>query len=155
MPHPCIWVMNALDQLQNQGRKVVLISHIQEMHERILQIQVRPLGAGARWCADLARPNLHWPCITERLICRKCWRRRILPFRPRRAARCIQFIYCCANHASVINRNHWPNGAIRPSGLLKVKEATVAALLLRKPSIAKRCQNEAHNRYCSVTPFDR
>jgi len=41
-------VMNALDQLQNQGRKVVLISHIQEMHERIpVQIQVRPLGAGA------------------------------------------------------------------------------------------------------------
>lgn len=41
-------VMNALDQLQNQGRKVVLISHIQEMHERIpVQIQVNPLGAGA------------------------------------------------------------------------------------------------------------
>lgn len=41
-------VMNALDQLQNQGRKVVLISHIQDMHERIpVQIQVRPLGAGA------------------------------------------------------------------------------------------------------------
>lgn len=41
-------VMNALDQLQNQGRKVVLISHIQEMHERIpVQIQVRPLGSGA------------------------------------------------------------------------------------------------------------
>ena len=41
-------VMNALDQLQDQGRKVVLISHIQEMHERIpVQIQVRPLGAGA------------------------------------------------------------------------------------------------------------
>ena len=41
-------VMNALDQLQSQGRKVVLISHIQEMHERIpVQIQVRALGAGA------------------------------------------------------------------------------------------------------------
>ncbi|MDQ9020890.1 AAA family ATPase [Acinetobacter sichuanensis] len=41
-------VMNALDQLQNQGRKVVLISHIQDMHERIpVQIQVKPLGAGA------------------------------------------------------------------------------------------------------------
>lgn len=41
-------VMNALDQLQNQGRKVVLISHIQEMHERIpVQIQVQPVGAGA------------------------------------------------------------------------------------------------------------
>ncbi|MEB3794080.1 MULTISPECIES: AAA family ATPase [unclassified Acinetobacter] len=41
-------VMNALDQLQNQGRQVILISHIQEMHERIpVQIQVKPLGAGA------------------------------------------------------------------------------------------------------------
>ena len=41
-------VMNALDQLQSQGRKVVLISHIQEMHERIpVQIQVQPVGAGA------------------------------------------------------------------------------------------------------------
>ena len=41
-------VMNALDQLQSQGRKVVLISHIQEMHERIpVQIQVKPIGAGA------------------------------------------------------------------------------------------------------------
>jgi len=41
-------VMNALDQLQSQGRKVVLISHIQEMHERIpVQIQVKAIGAGA------------------------------------------------------------------------------------------------------------
>ncbi|MDH2636216.1 AAA family ATPase [Acinetobacter nosocomialis] len=41
-------VMNALDQLQNQGRQIILISHIQEMHERIpVQIQVKPLGAGA------------------------------------------------------------------------------------------------------------
>ena len=41
-------VMNALDHLQSQGRKVVLISHIQEMHERIpVQIQVKPVGAGA------------------------------------------------------------------------------------------------------------
>ncbi|WP_298145692.1 AAA family ATPase [uncultured Acinetobacter sp.] len=41
-------VMNALDHLQSQGRKVVLISHIQEMHERIpVQIQVKPLGSGA------------------------------------------------------------------------------------------------------------
>ena len=41
-------VMNAFDQLQNQGRKVVLISHIQEMHERIpVQIQVQPMGSGA------------------------------------------------------------------------------------------------------------
>ncbi len=41
-------VMNALDHLQSQGRKVVLISHIQEMHERIpVQIQVKAVGAGA------------------------------------------------------------------------------------------------------------
>lgn len=41
-------VMNALDQLQSQGRKVVLISHIPDMHERIpVQIQVNPRGAGA------------------------------------------------------------------------------------------------------------
>lgn len=41
-------VMNALDQLQDQGRKVVLISHIAEMHERIpVQIQVQPLGSGS------------------------------------------------------------------------------------------------------------
>lgn len=41
-------VMNALDHLQSQGRQVVLISHVQEMHERIpVQIQVKPLGAGA------------------------------------------------------------------------------------------------------------
>lgn len=41
-------VMNALDHLQSQGRKVVLISHVQEMHERIpVQIQVKPLGSGA------------------------------------------------------------------------------------------------------------
>ncbi|MCH7309234.1 AAA family ATPase [Acinetobacter sp. NIPH 1852] len=41
-------VMNALDHLQSQGRKVVLISHIQEMHERIpVQIQVQPIGSGS------------------------------------------------------------------------------------------------------------
>lgn len=41
-------VMNALDQLQSQGRKVVLISHIPDMHERIpVQIQVKARGAGA------------------------------------------------------------------------------------------------------------
>lgn len=41
-------VMNALDHLQHQGRQVVLISHIQDMHERIpVQIQVNPIGAGA------------------------------------------------------------------------------------------------------------
>ena len=41
-------VMNALDQLQSQGRKVILISHIEEMHERIpVQIQVQPIGSGS------------------------------------------------------------------------------------------------------------
>lgn len=41
-------VMDALDRLQSQGRKVVLISHVQEMHERIpVQIQVKSIGAGA------------------------------------------------------------------------------------------------------------
>lgn len=41
-------VMNALDHLQSQGRKVVLISHVQDMHERIpVQIQVKTLGSGA------------------------------------------------------------------------------------------------------------
>jgi exonuclease SbcC len=41
-------VMNALDQLHHQGRQVVLISHIAEMHERIpVQIQVLPQGAGS------------------------------------------------------------------------------------------------------------
>lgn len=40
-------VMDALDKLQYQGRKVILISHIQEMHERIpVQIQVNRIGAG-------------------------------------------------------------------------------------------------------------
>ena len=41
-------VMDALDRLQSQGRKVILISHIQEMHERIpVQIQVTAKGSGA------------------------------------------------------------------------------------------------------------
>lgn len=41
-------VMDALDRLQDQGRKVILISHIQDMHERIpVKIQVIPQGAGA------------------------------------------------------------------------------------------------------------
>jgi exonuclease SbcC len=41
-------VMDALDRLQSQGRKVILISHIQEMHERIpVKIQVLPQGSGA------------------------------------------------------------------------------------------------------------
>jgi len=39
--------MDALDGLQAQGRKVGVISHVQEMHERIpVQIQVRRLGNG-------------------------------------------------------------------------------------------------------------
>ncbi|XID75453.1 AAA family ATPase [Alkanindiges sp. WGS2144] len=41
-------VMDALDRLQSQGRKVILISHISEMHERIpAKIQVIPQGSGA------------------------------------------------------------------------------------------------------------
>ena len=41
-------VMDALDRLQSQGRKVILISHVQEMHERIpVQIQVQNTSAGA------------------------------------------------------------------------------------------------------------
>ncbi|WP_106477360.1 AAA family ATPase [Phytohalomonas tamaricis] len=40
--------MDALDGLQAQGRKVGVISHVQEMHERIpVQVRVRPLGNGA------------------------------------------------------------------------------------------------------------
>lgn len=47
-PNSLHMVMDALDRLQSQGRKVVLISHVQEMHERIpVQIQIRPVGAGA------------------------------------------------------------------------------------------------------------
>ena len=41
-------VMDALDRLQSQGRKVILISHIQEMHERIpVKIHVKAKGSGA------------------------------------------------------------------------------------------------------------
>ena len=40
-------VMDALDKLQSQGRKVILISHIQELHERIpVKIMVQQLGNG-------------------------------------------------------------------------------------------------------------
>lgn len=40
-------VMDTLDRLQGQGRKVILISHIQEIHERIpVQIKVEPKMAG-------------------------------------------------------------------------------------------------------------
>jgi|GEM_PF-77407 len=40
-------VMDALDRLQDQGRKVTVITHVQELHERIpTQIQVRKLGHG-------------------------------------------------------------------------------------------------------------
>ena len=39
--------MDALDGLQAQGRKVGVISHVQEMHERIpVQIQVQRQGNG-------------------------------------------------------------------------------------------------------------
>jgi exonuclease SbcC len=40
-------VMDALDRLQSQGRKVTVITHVQEMHERIpTQIQVQKMGNG-------------------------------------------------------------------------------------------------------------
>ncbi len=40
-------VMDALDRLQSQGRKVTVITHVQEMHERIpTQIQVLKMGNG-------------------------------------------------------------------------------------------------------------
>lgn len=40
-------VMDTLERLQGQGRKVIVISHISEIHERIpVQIQVKPQGAG-------------------------------------------------------------------------------------------------------------
>lgn len=40
-------VMDTLDRLQNQGRKVILISHIAEVHERIpVKIRVQRIGAG-------------------------------------------------------------------------------------------------------------
>lgn len=40
-------VMDALDRLQSQGRKVTVITHVQEMHERIpTQIQIKKIGNG-------------------------------------------------------------------------------------------------------------
>lgn len=40
-------VMDALDALQSQGRRVGVISHVQEMHERIpVQVQILPRGSG-------------------------------------------------------------------------------------------------------------
>ncbi|PXC04112.1 nuclease SbcCD subunit C, partial [Pseudomonas aeruginosa] len=39
--------MDALDNLQAQGRKVAVISHVQEMHERIpVQVRVQREGNG-------------------------------------------------------------------------------------------------------------
>ncbi|SFI18615.1 AAA family ATPase [Modicisalibacter xianhensis] len=47
-PQSLAVAMEALDGLQAQGRRVGVISHVQEMHERIpLQVQVEPLGNGA------------------------------------------------------------------------------------------------------------
>ena len=47
-PQSLALAMDALDGLQAQGRKVGVISHIQEMHERIpVQIKVEPLGNGS------------------------------------------------------------------------------------------------------------
>jgi len=47
-PESLALAMDALDGLQAQGRRVGVISHVQEMHERIpLQIRVEPSGNGA------------------------------------------------------------------------------------------------------------
>lgn len=47
-PQSLALAMDALDGLQSQGRRVGVISHVQEMHERIaLQIRVEPAGNGA------------------------------------------------------------------------------------------------------------
>ena len=46
-PQSLALAMDALDGLQAQGRRVGVISHVQEMHERIpVQIQVMPGGNG-------------------------------------------------------------------------------------------------------------
>ncbi|MGQ7247903.1 AAA family ATPase [Halomonas sp. V046] len=46
-PQSLALAMEALDGLQAQGRRVAVISHVQEMHERIpVQVQVRPAGNG-------------------------------------------------------------------------------------------------------------
>ena len=46
-PQSLALAMDALDGLQAQGRRVGVISHVQEMHERIpVQIQVHPAGNG-------------------------------------------------------------------------------------------------------------
>nr|WP_298412878.1 AAA family ATPase [uncultured Halomonas sp.] len=46
-PQSLALAMEALDGLQAQGRRVGVISHVQEMHERIpVQIQVEPMGNG-------------------------------------------------------------------------------------------------------------
>ncbi|MCD6008084.1 AAA family ATPase [Halomonas sp. IOP_31] len=47
-PHSLALAMEALDGLQAQGRKVGVISHVQEMHERIpTRMRVEPTGNGA------------------------------------------------------------------------------------------------------------
>lgn len=47
-PQSLALAMEALDGLQAQGRRVGVISHVQEMHERIpLQVRIEPLGNGA------------------------------------------------------------------------------------------------------------
>lgn len=47
-PQSLALAMDALDGLQSQGRRVGVISHVQEMHERIaLQVRVEPAGNGA------------------------------------------------------------------------------------------------------------
>ncbi|SHE98610.1 exonuclease SbcC [Modicisalibacter ilicicola DSM 19980] len=47
-PQSLALAMDALDGLQAQGRRVGVISHVQEMHERIpVQVRIEPLGNGA------------------------------------------------------------------------------------------------------------
>jgi exonuclease SbcC len=50
-------VMDALDQLQAQGRKVIVITHVQDMQERIpVQIQVTRIGLGQSRICVTDRP---------------------------------------------------------------------------------------------------
>ncbi|MEN2508484.1 hypothetical protein V8Z77_16365 [Stutzerimonas stutzeri] len=51
--------MDALDSLQAQGRKVAVISHVAEMHERIpVQIQVQRQGNGQSGLKIIGGPGV-------------------------------------------------------------------------------------------------
>ena len=40
-------VLSVLDQLQAQGRTIVVVSHVPEIAERIgFEVQIRPIGSG-------------------------------------------------------------------------------------------------------------